>query len=706
MGAVTGTRRVAVHLALWTVALSQPLLSLYGENLAVFTTARAEGLVVVWSAVLVVFAPAAVLSVIDITASKIAPRAGEAVHAALVFLGAWAVTSVLMRSVSFGAWPVDLALTAAVAVAATGVYARWQIVRAWFGFMSLLAPVVLVGFLASSRVLLAPSGPGGAAAAQVADIDVVWIQLDEAPLFPLVGSDGSINENRFPGFAALASVSTWYRDAVSVSQRTSVAVPAMLTGQVPDYSRQPLLADYPRNILTLVRDVMDLDVVEEATRLCRGGWCDKGAPDPIPRASFASLVRDAAVVAAHTALPVGLRDRLPAIDEGWGGFGENAPRGDGQNLGARAFEHGRGQGGERINASPTGHQSRLEHFTSLAARQAESTTPTFRFAHLLLPHRPWLLAPDQRLATKTDSDYRPGTLPDKRRDAYQSLLNQYAAVDVEIGRFVERLSSTPRWNNTMLIVTADHGITFVPGASPRDEIDPDNAAAVDDIYRVPLFVKWPGAVESRVDDCPVTVLDIVPTVATRLGVSPDWPLAGSDLDGDCAGRAERTVTWIDGQFRHSFGIEALRERVEFYDRWIDADGTVDDIARTGPYGRLVGTAVPDDAPTANDVKWTLANSAAFDNVTSGRFGAVPTRATGLITVRRDFADDEEVLIAVDGRFVGVVREVAGLGAWRTTLYSSSLLSRLIGAGSHEVSLWSVRGGGDDVRLARLPPPSR
>ncbi|MEY2966733.1 MAG: hypothetical protein RLY50_783, partial [Actinomycetota bacterium] len=674
---------------------------LYGDNLAVFTSARAEGPTILSFALLVAVVPAAAMSIVDLAVARIAPRASIGVHVGLVFVGAWVATSVIMRSVSLGAWPLDASMTATLAAAATWVYARWRVMREWFGLMALLAPLVLVVFIASAWSLLAPGGPGGVAASTVADIDVVWIQLDEAPLFPLVGGDGAINENRFPGFARLASVSTWYRDAVSVSQRTSVAVPAMLTGQVPDYSRQPLLADYPRNILTLVRDVMDLDVVEEATRLCRGGWCDKGVPDPIPRASFASIVRDAAVVAAHTALPEGLRDRLPAIDEGWGGFGENAPRGDGENLVARSFEQGR----ERINRSPTGHQSRLEHFQALATRQAESTSPTFRFAHLLLPHRPWLLAPDQRIATKTDSDYRPGTLVDKRRDAYQSLLNQYTAVDVEIGRLVEQLSRTERWDDTMLIVTADHGITFVPGASARDEIDADNSAAVDDIYRVPLFVKWPGTVAPRVDDCPVTVLDIVPTVAEQLGVSPDWPLAGRDLAGACGGRTARTVTWIDGAFEHEFGVGALRERVAFYDAWIDADGSVDDIARTGPYGSLVGTPVPDDAPTSNDVKWTLSNSDAFTHVTDGRFGSVPTRATGLITVRRDFADDEEILIAVDGRFVGVVREVAGLGAWRTTLYSSSLASWLIGAGEHEVSLWVVRGA-ESPQFTRLGPVSR
>ncbi len=688
-------RRAAVHVTLWTVALAQPLLGLYGDNLAVFTTARAGGLSVVAFALFVLVAPALAVSVLDLSVTLLSPRAGTAVHHGMVFVGSWTAVSVMARSTSFGAWYVDLAFTAVLAAVFTFVYAQRAVVRTWMRWMSGLAPVVLVVFVLAAWPVISPGGPGGVAAAESSDIDVVWIQLDEAPLFPLVGGDGMVNENRFPGFAALASVSTWYRDAVSVSQRTSVAVPSMLTGRKPDYSLQPVLSDHPRNILTLVRDTMELDVVEEASHLCAGGWCENDAPAPVPRASFASLVKDAAVVAGHTALPQGLRSRLPAIDEGWGGFGDG---GRSQAV-PDADEPRSGRNSEIV-----GHRGRLTHLDTIVERQRASTSPTFTFAHVLLPHRPWLLAPDQRIAAKAANDYRPGTLEDKRRDMYQSHLNQYAALDAQIESLVAGLKATARWDKTMLIVTADHGITFVPGASARDTIDFANSAAVDDIYRIPLFIKMPGQSNGAIDDCPATVLDIVPTVASRLGAVPDWPVAGADLARGCPERPSREITWIEGSARATFGVDALRARVAFYDQWIDADGDADDISRTGPYGDLVGTMAPDDAPTENAVRWTLSNSDAFDTVTGGRFGSVPTRATGVITARREFADDEEILIAVNGRFVGVIREVAGLGAWRSTLYSASLLSRVMGPGDNEVILWTVRGG-EAPTFVRLGPRS-
>lgn len=696
MGAGEVVRRVSVHLTLWTVAIAQPLLGLYGDNLAVFTTARIDGFSVLVFALVVLLGPALVVSVIDAIVTMAVPRVGEAVHHGLVFVGAWAVVSVVARSISSGAWVVDAAFTAVVAVALTFLYVRRSVVRTWARWMAGLAPVVLVAFILAAWPVISPGGPGGVAAAQSGDIDVVWLQLDEAPLFPLMTTDGSVNERRFPGFAKLASVSTWYRDAVSVSQRTSVAVPSMLTGRSPDYSLQPVLSDHPRNILTLVRDTMELDVVEEASRLCAGGWCEADAPDPIPRASFASLVRDAAVVAGHTALPRDLRERLPVIDEGWGGFGEGdqgeVPSGDAMPTGEK-------------NAHVIGHRGRLSHLDVLVERQSASTRPAFRFAHVLLPHRPWLLAPDQRISARTENDYRPGTLEDKRRDMYQSLLGQYLAVDAQISALVDGLRASARWDKTLLVVTADHGITFIPGASTRDTIDPSNTEAIDDIYRVPLFVKLPGQAGGTVDDCAVTVLDIVPTIARSLGVSPDWELAGADLARGCPDRKTRTVTWLTGTIEQAFGVDALLDRVGYYDRWVDADGSADDIARAGPYGSLIGTTVPVNAPTENAVKWTLSNHAAFDRVTSGRFGSVPTRATGMITARRELAVDEEILIAVNDRFVGVVREAAGLGAWRSTLYSSSLLSRLIADGENDVTLWTVRRGASAPVFVQLGPRS-
>jgi hypothetical protein len=301
-------------------------------------------------------------------------------------------------------------------------------------------------------------------------------------------------------------------------------------------------------------------------------------------------------------------------------------------------------------------------------------------------------------------DIRPSTSIDRRRDAYQSMLNQYLAVDAQIGRLMDSLEASPNWDKTMVVVTADHGITFVPGVGHR-KTDPTQPGTIDDVFRVPMFVRYPGQDSAVTDDCPALSLDLMPTVAEATGLTPGWTTDGVNLAARCPTRTSRPATWSDGATTLATEVDGLMDRVRWYGDWVNPDGDADDIYRVGPYGGLVGTPVPDSAPVDNGIEWYLNNADAFANVSGERYGIVPTRAVGRMTVRRAVAPDEEVLVAVDGVFVGVVREVSELVPGRRTYFAASIMSRLIGAGSHEVTLWSVRGGMSNPVLSRLGPPS-
>lgn len=712
-------RRGLVHLSLSTVAIAQPLLGLYGENLAVFTSARFQGAVIVWFAVAAILVPPLVLTILDvgITAalSRRAPRLASAAHPAVVFVGLWACMASVFHSVSVGPWPIDAILTAAVAVAGVVGYRRVAPVRTWLTWISPLAPAVLVLFVVSVSSLVwvpAPetveATPGGGAQTT----SVLWIQLDEAPLFPLVGADGAANAARFPGFAALAARSTWYPNALTVSQHTAVAVPSMLSGLAPDYSRQPVSGDHRRNVFSLVGSSHVLDVVEEVTALCPGIECVAGAVTPTSapgqrgtdnsgpvvrrRASFGAFLSDAAVVLGHRLLPAGLRDWLPPIDEGWGGFGDQA--GGSGNIGTDDdTEPGANQpspGGAASVApsreKPRGHAGRTAAIEAMVTRTLASTDPAFRFIHVLLPHRPWVLAPDLRKSQKMSADPRPDTIPDRRRDNYQSLLNQYVAVDGIISRMIGSLSASPVWDDLMLIVTADHGITFVPGQSYRDTVNPQNRSTLDDIYRVPFFVKYPGQREGLVDECAASTLDLFATVQATLRIDSGWETDGLDLSSSCPDERNRVATWPGGSTPMTVNTDDLEERVAWYGRWVDADGDVDAIYRTGPAGELVGTRAPTDAGRDERFRVRLGNDEEFTGVGSAPFEPVPTRAVGTIKASTALPDGTEVLVAVDGIIVGEVREASDARPGEWTHFSASLMSRLIGPGDHEVTFWTAR----------------
>ena len=695
---LTLPRRTLVYLALTTLGVSQPLLQLYGNNLAVFTAAGWSGAIVVVFAVCAVLVPPAVLAAVDAVLSAVPRVPARRVHLGIVWVAAWPFVSTVLRNVSVGPWWVDGSISLALAAVVVAGYAKWAQVRAWVSYMSLVSLAVVALFVQSAMpVINPPSAVTVNAGTPVAKptASVVWIVLDEAPLFPLMRADGTINSRRFPGFAALASGSTWYRNVVATSQRTTDAVPALLEGRWPG-GGQPVLADHPRNLFTALAGSMRMDVSESVTSMCPEAVC---RADDVPsatdkprgsaaRASLMSFVRDAAIVMGHRILPEGLRSRLPVIDEGWGGFGEQDEN--------RAGTADNGPGTDSVTR--TGHAGRVQTLERLIDNASTATSPTLHFAHVLLPHKPWTLAPDLRMSARPDNDPRPDTNVDRRRDAYQSHLRQYVAVDSVIGELVDKLKSSGRWDDTMIVVTADHGLTFVPGESYRDVVNPRNPQTLDDIYRVPLFVKYPGESSGKTDDCPVSSVDILPTVLAAVGVHTGWTFDGTDVSGTCPARASRTVRWPKGRLELGTGVDALRARVAWYGKWVDPDGDVGDIVRAGLGGALVGTPVPTDPERDTGVTWTLANREAFDSIGSGRFSAVPTRAFGTIRVARSTAPTTDGIIEVDGTFVGVVSELAGLAAGSSTYFVAPLDTALLRPGSHTVRLWTATRDNGTVTL--------
>lgn len=98
---------------------------------------------------------------------------------------------------------------------------------------------------------------------------------------------------------------------------------------------------------------------------------------------------------------------------------------------------------------------------------------------------------------------------DAVRDAYDEAM---AFADLQLGRLVAQLQARGEWENTLLIVTADHGDW--PGLG---WFDSDPAARIPYLNpyltRVPLVVVWPAKIApgQRFRD-PVSLVDLLPTV--------------------------------------------------------------------------------------------------------------------------------------------------------------------------------------------------
>jgi arylsulfatase A-like enzyme len=94
-----------------------------------------------------------------------------------------------------------------------------------------------------------------------------------------------------------------------------------------------------------------------------------------------------------------------------------------------------------------------------------------------------------------------------------------------LGQIIRRLRAAGLWNRSLFVVTADHGVSFLPGEHERTV----NLTNIGDIAPVPLFVKTPGERTGHVDDRSAQTIDVVPTIADVLGIPVPWRVDGTSL---------------------------------------------------------------------------------------------------------------------------------------------------------------------------------
>ena len=78
-----------------------------------------------------------------------------------------------------------------------------------------------------------------------------------------------------------------------------------------------------------------------------------------------------------------------------------------------------------------------------------------------------------------------------------------------LGRLLDRLRATGLYDRAVLVVTADHGVSFRAGQKRR----PLSEGNLEDIAYVPLFVKTPGQQRGRIAAVAARTTDIFPTLA-------------------------------------------------------------------------------------------------------------------------------------------------------------------------------------------------
>jgi hypothetical protein len=659
-------------LALSGVAVAQPVLDVFATGADAFVTLDAGPLEVVAFALLVALAPALVLW----AAVGLAGLAGAAPRrwAHRIAVGALAAAVAVQVGKQATEVPGRMLLPLALVVGAVlvAVLARWTAARLFLRYLAVAPVVFVLLFLLASPVraiVLPERAPGATGGGAAASAPVVMIVLDELPTGSLLDGEGGIDRGLYPNLAALADDATWYRNHTTVSPTTVHALPALLTGRWPtDRDQVPLASEHPDNLFSWLGGAYDLEVSEPITGLCPAALCED---------------RDA----AGAALPPLLRRAVGVwVDLAW-------PR---QEPAAVFY----------LPPIDPEADARFADFVASIGPAAPAEPPRLHFHHTVLPHQPWTRLPSgRRYDAPEDPDglFLTATVSDEAADAarHRHLL-QVQYTDRLVGEALDRLRALGRYDEALIVVTADHGVTLRRGERPRTLSDRN----LPDILWTPLLVKAPGQVDGEVSDDPVRSIDVLPTMADHLGLEVPWAVDGESVAGGSSApdgprlvfrSVEEDLRGRDGllvPFDDARGFaEVLRSRAS------DGDGPEDlRPYQRGDHGHLVGTPVDELGP---DERAATVDGRIDD---PGRFRDVdltdeplPAYVSGAVDADRTVT----VVVAVNGVVGGSFTTDVEPEGTSPRRFWTMLPPTLLREGDNEIELFVARGAPEAPRLVPI-----
>jgi hypothetical protein len=477
------------------------------------------------------------------------------------------------------------------------------------------------------------SRPGEPEASAPRRPHVVLLVMDELPGDSLLDRRGRVDPVRYPNFAALARDATWFRNGYSIYDSTSKAVPLILDGMWPRPGTSPDRRGHPRSVFDMfARRGYRMVASEEDSALCPPSMCVGGR------------VRKPAV------LPLLARGR-PARFNRW----------------LRTIRAGR--------------------------------RPTFWMKHLLLPHGPLLYLPSGARSRPRPRDPLPGmnTVPgfhDKflTRHNEQRYLLQLGFADRLLGRLLRRLKREGIYQDTLIVVVADHGYLWRSGVTTRRRAFHDTHH---ELGPVPYLVKRPGQRRGRVSRAYARTVDVPSTIADVLGFRLGYRDDGRSAFSRAARRA-RPITFPTRDFTRVVRIPVRRwqaERRKVVRRRLRQYGS-GDLASLytgiGPNRDLIGREVGSlERARVAGVRAALVWRAVYSNVRR-RSGVVPTEIDGDLRGGRP-GEKRDLAVAVNGRIEAVGRSFYLTGD-STEHFALSVPERSLREGANTVEVFEVLGG--------------
>ena len=615
------------------------------------------------------------LVAIEAISTRLHAVAGNVVHVLLVTaLGSALLLPLLKRAGDMDAIPL-LAVSVALAAGLAVGLQRSSVIQMFLTALSPAVVVVPAMFLANPDIRGAVVGTDLAPVpAQVEHVPpIVVVVFDEFPTSSLMNGEREIDRTRYPHFARLADDATWFRNASTVSSQTLWAVPAIVTGKYPiEPSAVPTRRYYPNNLFTMLSESYQMAVFGRFLQLCPANTCTY---DLEVHDTLWDLTADLAVVFFHVIAPDSLASRLPPIVGDWRGF-------------ARQRRFLEVDGELQRNDRSSEYDRFLQTITSERSGQ-------LYFLHTLIPHMPFQYVPSgTRYRAPDYQQRREGEeLLFLKSDPWlplvlqQRQLLQVGFADRLIGDLVDRLQAQGIYDESLIVVTADHGASYLHGKRRRER-DEGNEA---DILLVPLIVKLPQQVTGEVSDRNVETVDILPTIADVLSTTIPYEVDGrSLLDTSEPERPEKTF------IRRS----AERVRVVHYARQFEDPSLEQKLQHfhsslygLGPHASLVGRPVSTlDVPPGTPSLVTLKNVSRFKNI-DVEAETLPLYVRGTFTTPP--TERVSLAIGLNGAIVATTVSYREQGEW---VFASMVPEEALVSGVNDLQVFVLDGVNDDAVL--------
>ena len=687
----------ALHIfVLFSFALAQPLFDLLSRYPEFFVARKSEPIdIILFILTLCLFLPGMAV-LLEAASGIFGRRFRKAVHWFMIAtLVAVIALQVLKKIFQLPGLPLII-IAAILGVAATIAYVRLRPAKIFF---TVLCPVILIFpglFVFNSPIhkVVFPEKDPSAIDIKIDDPPpIIMVVFDEFPVTSLMDEDGKIDPIRYPNFADLAQDSYWFRNDTTVGENTHVAIPAILTGRYPEGFRLPNAAEYPETIFTLLGGTYELKVSEPVTQLCPLRLCGSDQPDVGDR--MGALLMDLYIVYLHVILPTQLRTDLPDITKNWMAFGPAIVDPTGGNQAKKV---------ELIV------KQELKELTKNRARQFEEFVhsispgeqPVLYFLHILLPHSPLIYLPSgKRYAVDSGlhgliSD-KWGADESKVIKSYQRFLLQVGFMDLLIGKLVAHLKTVGLYDPSLIVITADHGVSF----RPNDFRRPLTKTNYGDIAAVPLFIKEPNQRQGVISDCNVESIDILPTIADILDIHLPWKADGrSAIDHSQPEREKKIIYYNNAEKRFMFDsnfwtkYSGLKRKLDLFGSGARNYG----LFKIGPHSELVGKHLNELILSGDSGVAVEFDQAGLYEQFDPESQFIPAQITGVIMPGNLGEEKWDLAIAVNGTIQAVTRSYSsdsGVQEFSAIVPESSFRE-----GKNNVELFVVSKNGEMLCLER------